>query len=395
MYSTKTQEQHRTLLGSMARKIESPFTGPQDARIHLPGGREMLNFCSNNYLGLANDSRLREVAARALESHGVGVASVRFICGTQDIHCQLEAELAEWLGTEDCILYSSCFDANAGLFEALLSEKDAIISDALNHASLIDGIRLCKARRYRYANRNLRELEQCLKEARETSETILIVSDGVFSMDGTYADVRGICDLAEQYEALVFIDDSHAIGFVGPTGAGTPEQDACQDRVDLVSGTFGKALGGASGGYVAGRKGLIEVLRQKSRPYLFSNSLAPALVEVAREAIRIARDDTARRKHLWDLARWWRGELETMGFPTPGEAHPICPIILKEDTLTRQVAEHLFNKGIYTAPFSYPVVPRGQARIRTQISAAHRKEDLEYFRDILCGFDCVNRSVKL
>lgn len=383
MYSIKTQEQHRTLLASMARKIESPFASPQNARIRLPDGTDMLNFCSNNYLGLANEPRLREVAAKALETHGVGMASVRFICGTQDIHCQLEAELAEWVGAEDCILYSSCFDANAGLFEALLSEKDAIISDALNHASLIDGIRLCKARRYRYANRNLQELEQCLKEARKTSETILIVSDGVFSMDGTYADVRGICDLAEQYEALVFIDDSHAIGFVGPTGAGTPEQDACQDRVDLVSGTFGKALGGASGGYVAGRKGLIEVLRQKSRPYLFSNSLAPSLVEVAREAIRIARNDASRREHLWDLARWWRRELETLGFPTPGEVHPICPIVLKEDALTRQVAERLFEKGIYTAPFSYPVVPRGQARIRTQISAAHPKEDLEYFRDIL------------
>lgn len=384
MYPTKTQEQHHSLLASLARKIEKPLASPQDARIRLPDGTEMLNFCSNNYLGLANDPRLREVAIRALETHGIGMASVRFICGTQDIHRQLESEVAEWVGAEDCILYSSCFDANAGLFEALLSENDAIISDALNHASLIDGIRLCKAKRYRYANRDLQELERCLKEARQAgAETILVVSDGVFSMDGTYADVRGICDLAEQYEALVFIDDSHAIGFVGPTGAGTPERDGCQSRVDLISGTFGKALGGASGGYVAGRKGLIEVLRQKSRPYLFSNSLAPALVEVAREAIRIARNDAARRENLWTLARWWRRELETLGFPTPGDVHPICPIILKDDTLSQQVAEHLFRKGIYTSPFSYPVVPRGQARIRTQISAAHTQSHLEYLRDTL------------
>lgn len=382
MYSQAAQTLHREWLGALSRTTELEITSPQGGEVTTRTGagdnRRLINLCANNYLGLANDPRLLEVAAKALRERGVGMASVRFICGTQDIHRQLEEEVADWLGVEDSILYSSCFDANAGLFEALLGEEDAIVSDALNHASLIDGIRLCKAKRFRYANRDLGALEDCLKQARAESRMILIVTDGVFSMDGTYADIAGICDLAEKYEALVFVDDSHAVGFVGETGAGTPERAGCRDRVDLVSGTFGKALGGASGGYVAGRKQLIDLLRKRSRPYLFSNSMAPSLVAVAREAIRIARTEASRRQRLWELTEFWRQSLVKLGFPVAAEAHPINPVILCEAEVSERVAAQLLERGLYAVSFSYPVVPKGQARIRTQVSAGLTQEQLQY-----------------
>ncbi len=390
MYSDTAQKYHRELLATLSQRRELEIAGPQGAEVVTLGEsgemRSLINLCSNNYLGLANHPQLLEVAVQALRERGIGMSSVRFICGTQDIHRQLESELAEWLGTDDAILYSSCFDANAGLFEALLGEEDAIISDALNHASLIDGIRLCKARRHRFANRDLGELEACLKKARAESRLILVVTDGVFSMDGTYADVAGICDLAEQYGALVFVDDSHAIGFVGDTGAGTPERAGCQQRVDLVSGTFGKALGGASGGYVAGRQDLIDLLRKRSRPYLFSNSLAPSLVAVAREAIRIARTDRARRDHLWALTGFWRRALSELGFPVAVEPHPINPVILCDREPTERAAAYLLEKGVYAVAFSYPVVPKGQARIRTQISAGLSQQQLVLASEVLA--DC-------
>lgn len=371
------------MLESMVHKQEFALTGAQNTDIVLDDGTALVNFCSNNYLGLADSEQLRRVAIEALESHGIGMASVRFICGTQDIHQALEAELSDWLRTDDSILYSSCFDANAGLFEALLSAEDAIISDSLNHASLIDGIRLCKAARYRYANGDLQQLEDSLRQAREKSRTLLIVTDGVFSMDGTYAPLSAICDLADRYQALVFVDDSHAIGFVGASGAGTAEKFGCQDRVDLVSGTFGKALGGASGGFVSGRRTLIEVLRQRSRPYLFSNSLAPCLVAVAKAAITLIREDDALRECLWQRTAWWRDELAKLGFGIDGDPHPISPIVFGDEQLTGKMARFLFERGIYAVPFSYPVVPAGKARIRTQISAAHTMQQLSQARDAL------------
>lgn len=394
MYTESAQSLHREWLESLSRKSELEIAGPQGAEVVTRGAagveRSLINLCSNNYLGLANDPRLVETATTALRERGVGMSSVRFICGTQDIHRQLEAEIADWLGTDDAILYSSCFDANAGLFEALLGEEDAIISDALNHASLIDGIRLSKAKRHRYPNRDLGALEECLKQARAESRLVLIVTDGVFSMDGTYADIAGICALAEAYEALVFVDDSHAIGFVGETGAGTPERAGCKARVDLVSGTFGKALGGASGGYVAGRQRLIDVLRKRSRPYLFSNSLAPSLVAVAREAIRIAREDDGRRRHLWELTDFWRSSLGDLGYPVAEQAHPINPVILRETAPTERAADHLLEQGIYAVAFSYPVVPKGQARIRTQVSAGLTRQQLEYAAGVIAGFHAEN-----
>lgn len=394
MYSESAQLLHREWLESLSRKGELEIAGPQGGEVTIRqtagGERALINLCSNNYLGLANHPQLLEAATAALRERGVGMASVRFICGTQDIHRQLEAEVAEWLGAEDAILYSSCFDANAGLFEALLGEEDAIVSDALNHASLIDGIRLCKAKRHRYANRDLGALEDCLKKARAESRVVMIVTDGVFSMDGTYADIAGICELAEAYEALVFVDDSHAIGFVGETGAGTPERADCQPRVDLVSGTFGKALGGASGGYVAGRQRLIDILRKRSRPYLFSNSLAPSLVAVASAAIRIAKSDAARRRHLWELTDFWRRSLADLGFPVAAEPHPINPVILCETGPTERAADHLLSRGIYAVAFSYPVVPKGQARIRTQVSAGLTRQQLQYAAEAIaeCRNEC-------
>ncbi|MBX6324055.1 MAG: glycine C-acetyltransferase, partial [Rhodospirillaceae bacterium] len=340
--------------------------------------REVINLCANNYLGLANDPRLVAAAKAALDRYGFGMSSVRFICGTQDSHRRLEERLAAFLGQEDCILYSSCFDANGGLFEALLGEEDAVVSDALNHASIIDGIRLCKARRYRYANNDMAELEARLVEARD-ARTRLIVTDGVFSMDGVIADLPEICRLAERHDALVMVDDSHAVGFMGPRGAGTPDHWGV--RVDIVTGTLGKALGGASGGYTAARRPIVEWLRQRSRPYLFSNSVAPVIVATSLAALDLIEQSGELRSRLVANSRRFRAGLERLGFNlVPGE-HPIIPVMLGEARLAQEMAARLLDEGVYVVGFSYPVVPRGQARIRTQMSAAHTEAQLDHALD--------------
>ncbi len=359
-------------------KREAALASPQGTRIRLADGRELLNFCANNYLGLANHPRLVRAARDALDRWGYGMASVRFICGTQDLHRELEEALSAFLGTEDTLLYSSCFDANGGLFETLLGEQDAVISDELNHASIIDGIRLCKARRLRYRNNDMADLEARLVEARD-ARFRLIATDGVFSMDGVIADLRSICDLAERHDALVMVDDSHAVGFLGANGRGTPEYRGVLGRVDLITGTLGKALGGASGGYTSGRRELIALLRQRSRPYLFSNALPPPIVAASIEALKLAGEPegAALREKLRENTRGFRAELTRRGLnPAPGE-HPIVPILYGEADRAAAVARGLRERGIYVVAFSYPVVPMGRARIRMQISAAHERADLE------------------
>jgi len=356
-------------------KSERVLTGPQGGVVRA-GGREVVNLCANNYLGLANHPAVRAAAQRALDAYGYGMASVRFICGTQQIHKELEARLARFLKTEDVILYSSCFDANGGLFETLLDERDAVISDALNHASIIDGIRLCKAQRLRYANSDLTELENCLRQA-QGARTRLIATDGVFSMDGFIANLRGICDLAERYDALVMVDDSHATGFMGPTGRGTHEHCGVTARVDILTGTLGKALGGGSGGYVAARREVIEWLRQRSRPYLFSNSIPPVVAAASLAVLDLLEGSTQLREQLLENARFFRAGLTQAGFDLkPGE-HPIIPVMLGDATLATRMADALLERGVYVIGFSYPVVPRGQARIRTQMSAALTRAQLE------------------
>jgi glycine C-acetyltransferase len=356
-------------------KNERVLAGPQAALVRA-GGREVINLCANNYLGLANHPAVRAAAQRALDEYGYGMASVRFICGTQETHKALEQRLARFLGSEDVILYSSCFDANGGLFETLLDERDAVISDALNHASIIDGIRLCKAQRYRYANSDMAELEKCLKEAR-SARTRLIATDGVFSMDGFIAKLREICDLAERYGALVMVDDSHATGFMGATGRGTPEHCGVAARVDILTGTLGKALGGGSGGYVAARSEVIEWLRQRSRPYLFSNSIPPVVAAASLAVLDLLGHGSTLREQLFDNTRFFRAALSRAGFDLkPGE-HPIIPVMIGDATLAGRMADALLERGVYVIGFSYPVVPRGQARIRTQLSAAHTREELE------------------
>jgi glycine C-acetyltransferase len=341
--------------------------------VRLADGREVVNLCANNYLALANHPALREAAHRALDRYGYGMASVRFICGTHAVHKELEARLSRFIGLDDTILYSSCFDANGGLFETLLDEQDAVISDALNHASIIDGIRLCKARRLRYANDDLDELETRLREAAD-ARVRLIVTDGVFSMDGVIARLKEICDLAAKYDALVMVDDSHAVGFMGRRGRGTHEYHGVEGRVDIVTGTLGKALGGASGGYTSGRGEIIELLRQRSRPYLFSNSLAPPIVAASIKAIELLSQSTALR----DKLELFREQMCATGFNiAPGE-HPIVPIMLGDASLASRAAESMLKKGVYVIGFSYPVVPKGKARIRTQISAAHEESDLMF-----------------
>lgn len=365
-----------TLRGNGLFKSEREISTPQSARIRVRDGREVLNFCANNYLGLANDPRLVAAAHEALDRWGYGLASVRFICGTQRLHRQLENAVSAFLGTDETILYSSCFDANAGLFETLLGPEDAIISDELNHASIIDGVRLCKARRFRYRNNNLADLEEKLKEAAD-ARFRMIATDGVFSMDGTIADLRGICDLAEKHDALVMVDDSHAVGFVGPGGRGTPELCGVEDRVDLITGTLGKALGGASGGYTSGRRPLIDWLRQRSRPYLFSNTLAPVIAATSLKVLELLEQGGDLRERLWSNTRWFRKEMSDAGFDIlPGE-HPIVPVMLGDAALAARFADELLEEGIYVIGFSYPVVPMGKARIRVQISAAHSQEDLQ------------------
>jgi glycine C-acetyltransferase len=356
-------------------KNERVIEGPQGGLVRA-GNREVLNLCANNYLGLANHPAVRAAAQRSLDEYGYGMASVRFICGTQQTHKTLEARLARFLGTEDVILYSSCFDANGGLFEALLDERDAVISDALNHASIIDGIRLCKAQRYRYANSDMAELEKCLREA-QGARTRLIATDGVFSMDGFIARLGEICDLAEKYDALVMVDDSHATGFMGATGRGTPEHCGVARRVDILTGTLGKALGGGSGGYVAARSEVIAWLRQRSRPYLFSNSIPPVVAAASLAVLDLIEADSGLRTRLFDNARFFRGALAQAGFDLkPGE-HPIIPVMLADAALASRMADALLAQGVYVIGFSYPVVPKGQARIRTQMSAALTRAQLE------------------
>ncbi len=371
--ANQTQELHDAGLYKSERVIASP----QDAVITLDDGSKVINFCANNYLGLANDPALVEAATHAADAYGYGMASVRFICGTQTVHRKLETEISSFLGTEDTILYSSCWDANGGLFETVLGEEDAIISDALNHASIIDGIRLCKAKRYRYANNDMADLRQKLEEARDARFT-MIATDGVFSMDGIIANLPEICDLAEEFGAMVMVDDSHAVGFVGPKGGGTPDYWGVTDRVDIVTGTLGKALGGASGGYTSGAKELVGWLRQRSRPYLFSNSLAPMITATTLTTLdMLARSGSSLRERLIGNSQRFRSGMEAAGFTLAGADHPIIPVMLGDAKLAGAMAERLLDEGVYVVGFSFPVVPRGEARIRTQMSAAHTPEHVD------------------
>ncbi|WP_278807788.1 glycine C-acetyltransferase [Obesumbacterium proteus] len=359
-------------------KNERIITSAQQADIAVADGRHVINFCANNYLGLANHPELIKAAKEGMDSHGFGMASVRFICGTQDSHKQLEQRLADFLGMEDSILYSSCFDANGGLFETLLGPEDAIISDALNHASIIDGVRLCKAKRYRYVNNDMAELRAQLEMAKaDGARHIMIATDGVFSMDGVIADLKSVCDLADEYGALVMVDDSHAVGFVGENGRGTHEYCEVMGRVDIITGTLGKALGGASGGYTAGRKEVIEWLRQRSRPYLFSNSLAPAIVVASIKVLELLADGDELRNRLWSNARLFREKMSAAGFTLAGADHAIIPVMLGDAKLAQEFANELLKEGIYVTGFFFPVVPKGQARIRTQMSADHTPEQIE------------------
>jgi len=371
-------------------KDERVILGPQGSSIRV-GSEEVLNFCANNYLGLSSHPAIIQAAHDALDSHGYGMSSVRFICGTQDIHKTLEETIARFLGTEDTILYSSCFDANAGLFETILTKEDAIISDALNHASIIDGVRLCKAERHRYAHSDMTELEEILKKTQER-RVRMIATDGVFSMDGDLAKLGEICDLADKYNALVMVDDSHATGFIGKTGRGTPEHFGVQDRVDIVTSTLGKALGGASGGFTSGRQEIIEFLRQRSRPYLFSNTVPPPIVGAAQKAFEILGETTDLRDKLESNTAWFREEIQKAGFTIqPGET-PIVPIMLLDAKLAGEFAKAMLAEGIYVIGFSYPVVPKGKARIRVQISAAHERSDIER---ALAAFIKVGKSLEV
>ena len=356
-------------------KHERVIASSQSAHIELDDGTSVLNLCANNYLGLADHPALVEAAQEALDTFGYGMASVRFICGTQTVHKQLEAALSAFLGTDDTILYSSCFDANGGLFETILDEQDCVISDALNHASIIDGIRLCKAQRLRYDNNDMAQLEQRLQEA-AGARYRLIATDGVFSMDGVIADLAAICDLADRYDALVMVDDSHAVGFVGPGGRGTPEQCGVTDRVDIVTGTLGKAMGGASGGYTSGRKEIVDWLRQRSRPYLFSNSLAPAITATTLRVLDLLQTGSELRSRLDHNSQRFRDGMSEAGFALAGAGHPIIPVMLGDAKLAGEMAGRLLAEGLYVTAFSFPVVPLGTARIRTQMSAAHSDDDI-------------------
>ncbi|WP_404401205.1 glycine C-acetyltransferase [Idiomarina seosinensis] len=358
-------------------KKERVITSDQSSEITV-NGEQVLNFCANNYLGLANHPDLINAAKQGLDEHGFGTASVRFICGTQDIHKTLEHKLSEFLGTEDTILYSSCFDANGGLFETIMSPEDAIISDELNHASIIDGVRLSKAKRYRYKNNDLASLEEQLKQAdADGARFKLIATDGVFSMDGVIADLKGICDLADKYDALVMIDDCHATGFLGENGKGTHEYCDVMDRVDIITGTLGKALGGSSGGYTAGKKEVIEWLRQRSRPYLFSNSVAPAIVQASIKVLDMLAEGHELRKKLWQNAEYFRQQMTAAGFTLSGADHAIIPVMIGDARQASEMADRLLEEGIYVIGFSFPVVPKGKARIRTQMSAAHSRQQLD------------------
>lgn len=368
-------------------KNERIITTPQRSRINTTMVDGVLNMCANNYLGLADNKEVIEAAKAAYDTWGYGLSSVRFICGTQGIHKQLEEKISEFLQTEDTILYSSCFDANGGLFETITTENDAIISDELNHASIIDGVRLAKAKKYRYKNNDMSSLEEQLIQAdKDGAKVKVIATDGVFSMDGIIADLKGICDLADKYNALVMVDDSHAVGFVGKTGRGTHEYRDVMGRVDIITGTLGKALGGASGGYTSGRKEIIDLLRQRSRPYLFSNTLAPAIAGASLKVLEMLTESTKYRDKLEENTKYFRQEIKKIGLSIIESEHPIVPIMLGDAVLSQKMAEKLLEKGVYAVGFYYPVVPKGKARIRTQISAAHTKEDLDFainaFREV-------------
>ena len=394
MYGATKERLTRELEGIQEaglHKKERVITTPQDTHVQVGGGGPLLNLCANNYLGLAEHPEVLGAAHAALDRWGYGLASVRFICGTQGVHKELEASLSAFLGTEDTILYGSCFDANGGLFETLLGAEDAVISDALNHASIIDGIRLCKAQRLRYANNDMADLEARLKEA-SGARTRLIATDGVFSMDGTIANLPAICDLAERYDALVMIDDCHATGFLGKTGRGTHEYHDVMGRVDIFTGTLGKALGGASGGYTSGRKEVVDLLRQRSRPYLFSNSLAPPIAAASLKVLEMLSGSTTLRDKLEENTRFFRQGMSKLGYEIVPGTHPIVPVMLGDASLAGRVAEAMLAHGVYVIGFSYPVVPQGKARIRTQISAAHSREDLTFAIE---AFGAVRKELSL
>ena len=357
-------------------KNEREITTPQNSNIHTEAAGEVINFCANNYLGFASNKEIMAAAKESIDSHGFGLASVRFICGTQDIHKKLEKSISDFLGTEDTILYAAAFDANGGLFEPLLDKRDAIISDSLNHASLIDGIRLCKAERYRYINNDMKDLENKLVDSQHC-RTRVIVTDGVFSMDGTIAQLDKICDLAEKYNALVFVDDCHSTGFVGETGRGTHEHCGVMGKVDVITGTLGKALGGGSGGFTSGKKEIVEILRQKSRPYLFSNTLAPSIVGASLKAIEMVSENPNIIKTLKDNTKYFRQEIQKTGYDIKGITHPIVPIMIYDDQKASDIAEYLYENGVYVVSFSYPVVPKGLARIRVQVSSSHTKKQID------------------
>ncbi|MBV6420215.1 MAG: 2-amino-3-ketobutyrate coenzyme A ligase [Ignavibacteriaceae bacterium] len=360
-------------------KNERVITSPQSANIEVTGGQKVLNMCANNYLGLANNPDIIKAAKESYDKWGYGLSSVRFICGTQQIHKELEKKISGFLEMDDTILYTSCFDANGGLFETILNENDAVISDELNHASIIDGVRLCKAQRYRYKNNNMNDLEEKLKEAKaKNAQQILIATDGVFSMDGYIANLKGICDLADKYNAMVMVDDSHAVGFMGKHGKGTHEHNNVLGRVDIITGTLGKALGGASGGYTSARKEIVELLRQRSRPYLFSNTVAPSIVAASLKVLEMLSSTTHLRDKLEENTKYFREKIKSAGFEIKDGIHPIVPIMLGDAVLSQKMAARLLEKGIYVIGFFYPVVPKGTARIRVQISAAHSKDDLDF-----------------
>ena len=374
-------------------KDERLIATPQQASIKLADGKGVLNFCANDYLGLANNELVKKAAAESIEDDGFGMASVRFICGTNNLHRELEKKLSEFLGYEDSILYVACFDANGGLFEPLFGKEDAIISDALNHASIIDGIRLCKAQRYRYEHSDMSSLEQCLQQASENkARHIVIATDGVFSMDGTYAKLDQICQLAEKYDALVMVDDCHATGFVGENGKGTPEHFGVEGKIDILTGTLGKALGGASGGFVCAKENVVQLLKQRSRPYLFSNALSPSIVKATLQALEIVEKEPDRRVRIKENTLYFREKMNQLGFTLKGESHPITPIMLGDAETAQKMSAALLEKGLYAVGFFYPVVPQGQARIRLQLTSEHTKDQLDKAIEI---FEEVGKSQKV
>lgn len=371
------QQELREIEANGLTKSERIITTPQRAKISTKTNTDVLNMCANNYLGLSNDARIITAAKESYDKWGFGLSSVRFICGTQQIHKTLEQKMSNFLGMDDTILYSSCFDANGGLFETILNEQDAVISDELNHASIIDGVRLCKANRFRYKNNNMQDLKAQLEAAKDC-RIKLIVTDGVFSMDGFIADLKSICDLADEYGALVMVDDSHAVGFMGKHGKGTHEHCGVMDRIDIMTGTFGKALGGASGGYTSAKQPIIDLLRQRSRPYLFSNTVPPAVVCATIKTIEILEESTELRDRLFENTKYFREQMDKAGFDIAPGIHPIAPVMLYDERLASQMAAKMLEKGVYVVGFSYPVVPKGKARIRTQVSASHTKDDLDF-----------------